>query len=133
MRFHATFILGLVAYAAALPTIPQTGEIIEARDPQNRASPPPGTPTNDTQGVRLRDGEVCKTTSTEGVLACHDPSGASFNIVNGQRRNLKKRDEAEPEPEIEAVTEPGEESDDGFVAREVAEAQENDDGYDDDA
>ncbi|TLD10874.1 hypothetical protein PgNI_05356 [Pyricularia grisea] len=52
----------------------------------------PGTIVKDTQGVKLRDGEVCKTTSTKGVLACNDSSGASFNIVNGERQNLRRRD-----------------------------------------
>ncbi|TLS21167.1 uncharacterized protein PpBr36_10474 [Pyricularia pennisetigena] len=64
MKFQIACVLSLMAYsAAALP-----------------AGTKPGTIVQDTQGVKLRDGEVCKATSTEGVLACHDPSGASFNI-----------------------------------------------------
>ncbi|TLD08026.1 hypothetical protein PspLS_12066 [Pyricularia sp. CBS 133598] len=56
------------------------------------ASLKPGTIVQDMQGVKLRGGEACKASSTEGVLACNDVSGASFNIVNGQRQNLRRRD-----------------------------------------
>ncbi|KAL8377959.1 hypothetical protein RB595_008579 [Gaeumannomyces hyphopodioides] len=88
MRFSITFFFGLVAYAAALPTAALTGDVIEGRAPQNRV--PPGTPVADTQGVKLRKGESCTTTSTKGVLGCQDGTGGTFNIVNGrrQRRSL---------------------------------------------
>ncbi|KLU91037.1 hypothetical protein MAPG_09561 [Magnaporthiopsis poae ATCC 64411] len=87
MRFHVTFLLGFAAYAAALPTVQQTGDGaaagIEARSPQKGGagkSVPPGTPVSDTQGVKLRKGESCTTTSTAGVLACQDGTGGVFNI-----------------------------------------------------
>ncbi|EJT70149.1 hypothetical protein GGTG_12322 [Gaeumannomyces tritici R3-111a-1] len=92
MRFSATFFLGLVAYAAALPTVTLTGDVIEARAPQ--LSVPPGTPVTDTQGVKLRPGTRCTTTSTEGVLACNDGTGAVFNIVKGR---IRGRDLVPPE------------------------------------
>ncbi|PVI00569.1 hypothetical protein DM02DRAFT_628406 [Periconia macrospinosa] len=47
----------------------------------------PGTRVVDAS-LDLNDGETCTTTSTLGVLACSDPSGASFNIVNGERQSL---------------------------------------------
>lgn len=81
MKFQLACILSLMACsAAALP-----------------ASTKPGTIVQDTQGVELGDGEVCKATSTEGVLACNDASGASFNIVNGVRQ---KRSVAARSPKI---------------------------------
>ncbi|KAI6406029.1 hypothetical protein MCOR24_007752 [Pyricularia oryzae] len=91
MKFQLACILSLMACsAAALP-----------------ASTKPGTIVQDTQGVELGDGEVCKATSTEGVLACNDASGASFNIVNGERQNLRRReagqDDHEPNDDGEGI------------------------------
>ncbi|CAI6341411.1 unnamed protein product [Periconia digitata] len=45
----------------------------------------PGTRISD-PSLPLKDGESCTTTSTKGVLACSDVTGATFNIVNGERK-----------------------------------------------
>ena len=50
----------------------------------------PGTPVVD-PSLNLNPGEVCTTTSTKGVLACNDETGATFNIVNGERETFRRR------------------------------------------